>query len=325
MRIAEVLSAQPDRLWHLSRQAGVTDAVGRAPQRSDGSMSLDYMDLIHMKQRFEDFGLRLSVLEPGYEMMMPKVKMGLDGRDEELEEVLTLIRHMGKAGIPVLCYNFMAHFNWIRTSLSVPERGGALVTGYDHSLMKDAPLTEYGEISEERLWENLKYFLERAVPVAEEAGVKLSLHPDDPPVSPIRGISRIITSAQAIQRVLDLVPSANSGVTLCQGSLAAAGENPVDAIRHFGRQGKIFYVHFRDIRGTAERFVETFHDNGPTNMYEAIKAYVEVGYNGAVRVDHVPTMDGEINSDPGYASVGRLFALGYLKGLLEGASQEVRS
>lgn len=322
MKLAEVLAPQTDRLWHLAKQAGVTDAVGRAPVRSDGTVSTAYMDLLQMKMRYEDFGFRLSVLEPGYEMMMPRIKLGLEGREEELDVVLTLIRHMGKLGIPVLCYNFMAHFNWIRTSLAVPGRGGAYVTGYDHALMKDAPWTEYGEVSQERLWENLRYFLERAVPVAEEAGVKLSLHPDDPPVPSVRGIGRIITSAAAVQRALDMVPSANSGVTMCQGTLAAAGEDIPQTIRHFGRQGKIFYVHFRDIRGTAERFVETFHDEGQTDMYEAIKAYADIGFAGAARVDHVPTMYGEINGDPGYETVGRLFALGYLKGLAEAAARE---
>lgn len=324
VRLAEVLAPHPDRMWQLAAQAGVTDAVGRAPKRSDGSLSTDFMDLLHLKRRYEDFGLRLSVLEPGYEMMLPRVKMGLEGRDEELAEVLTLIRHMGKVGIPVLCYNFMAHFNWIRTSLNIPERGGALVTGYDHALMKDAPLTEYGIVSEERLWDNLRYFLERAVPVAEEAGVKLSLHPDDPPLSPVRGIGRIITSARAIQRALDLVPSPNSGVTMCQGTLATAGEDIPATIRHFGRQNKIFYVHFRDVRGTPEKFVETFHDNGQTDMFEAIRAYLEVGFAGAARVDHVPTMAGEENGDPGYETAGRLFALGYLQGLLEGAAKTAK-
>jgi len=318
LKIAEVLSAQPHRLWHLAKQAGVTHAVGRAPI-SGGTMTADFMELLHLKKNYEDFGFELAALEPGLEMMLPKTKLGLEGRDEEISMVQTLIRNMGELGIPVLCYNFMAHFNWVRTSVALPERGGALVTGYDHALLKNAPLTEVGTVSEDRLWESLKYFLKQVVPVAEKAGVRLSLHPDDPPISPIRGISRIITSAQAIQEALDLVPSEYSGVTLCQGTLAAAGEDVPSTIRRFGRQGKIFYVHFRDIRGTAEKFVETFHDNGQTDMFEAVKAYVDSGFVGVARVDHVPTMEGERNDTPGYETVGRMFAIGYLKGLLEGA------
>jgi mannonate dehydratase len=226
---------------------------------------------------------------------------------------------MGALDIPVVCYNFMAGFNWMRTSVSTPTRGGALVTSYNHALMKNAPLTPAGVVSEERLWDNLQYFLERVIPVAEESNVNLALHPDDPPVSPIQGISRIITSAEALKRAINLVPSPNSGVTFCQGSLAAASADIPHEILELGKAGKIFFVHFRDIRGKAHEFCETFHDDGQTDMFAAVKAYREVGFDGPVRIDHVPTMEGENNREPGYGEVGRLFALGYLKGLAEGA------
>lgn len=317
LKIAEVLGGYPDRLWHLSKQAGVTHAVGRLPVNGSGTASFDYMDLLYMKKRYEDFGLQLEVLEPGLEWQFHRTRLGIDGRDEEIAMCKALLRNMGELGIPVLCYNFMAVFNWIRTSVSTPERGGALVTSYDHSLMKGAPLTEAGVVSEDRLWENLRYFLKEVVPVAEKAKVRLALHPDDPPLSPIRGISRIITSAAALRDAIELVPSEYSGVTFCQGTLATSGADIPATIRAFG--DKIFFVHYRDIRGTAESFSETFHDNGQTDMFAAMKAYREVGFDGAVRVDHVPTMEGEDNREPGYAAIGRLFALGYLKGLLEGA------
>lgn len=320
MKIAEVLPPYPNKLWHLAKQAGVTHAVARMPLQADGRVSWDYMDLLHLKNRFHDFGLQLEVIEPGLDdSQMHKMKLGIEGREQDIENCKTLIRNMGALNIPIFCYNFMAHFNWIRTSLATPTRGGAAVTSYDHSLMKDAPLTVAGIVSEERLWENLRYFLERIIPVAEEAKVKIALHPDDPPISPIRGISRIITSAAALQKAIDLVPSDYSGVTFCQGTLAAAGEDIPKEIRELGKRNKIFFVHFRDVRGNAEKFSETFHDDGQTNMFEAMKAYQSVGFEGPVRVDHVPTMEGENNQEPGYESMGRLYALGYLKGLLEGA------
>ncbi|MET6998365.1 mannonate dehydratase [Chitinophaga defluvii] len=319
MKIAEVLSQYPDRLWRLAKQAGVTHAVARLPVRPDGTPSWEYMDLLHMKQRFDDFGFKLEVIEPGLDAQMHRMKLGIEGRDEDIAQCQQLIRNMGALDIPVLCYNFMAGFNWLRTSVSTPTRGGALVTSYNHALMKDAPLTPAGIVSEERLWDNLKYFLERVIPVAEKANVKLALHPDDPPVSPIQGISRIITSAAALNRAINLVPSANSGVTFCQGSLAAAGTDIPATILELGKAGKIFFVHFRDIRGKADEFSETFHDDGQTDMFAAVKAYKTVGFDGPVRIDHVPTMEGENNREPGYGEVGRLFALGYLKGLLEAA------
>lgn len=320
MKIAEVLSETQDTQWALMRQAGVSYAVGRLPTASAGGASWEFMDLLHMKQRYADYGLKLEVLEPGLEMPLHHIKLATARRDEEIAQVQRLIRHMGKLNIPVLCYNFMAYFNWMRTSLAIPGRGGALVTGYDHALMQEAPLTEAGIVTEEQLWERLAYFLQAVVPVAEEAGVRLALHPCDPPISPIRGIARIITSAAAMERAIGLVPSPYSGVAFCQGTFATAGEDIPALIRRWGAE-RIFYVHFRDVQGTPAKFVETFHDEGKTDMYAAIAAYHEVGFAGPVRVDHVPTMEGEQNRDPGYASIGRLYALGYLKGLIEGASK----
>lgn len=317
MKIADILPQYPNRLWAFARQAGATHAVARVPTYPNGHSSWEYLELLHLKNRFADAGLKLEVIEPGLDSQMHKMKLGIDGRDQDIENCKTLIRNMGALDIPIFCYNFMAQFNWLRTSVSTITRGGATVTSYNHAHMQHAPLTEAGIVSEEKLWENLKYFLEEVIPVAEEAKVKLALHPDDPPVSPIQGISRIITSAAAMQKAIDLVPSKYSGVTFCQGSLAAAGDDIPEQIRAFGRAKKIFFVHFRDIRGTAKNFTETFHDDGQTNMLEAMKAYREVGYDGPVRIDHVPTMAGENNSEPGYGEIGRLFALGYLKGLME--------
>jgi mannonate dehydratase len=211
----------------------------------------------------------------------------------------------------------MPVFNWLRTSTTIPSRGGALATGYDHNLMRNAPLTEYGLVSEERLWENLAYFLERVVPVAEEANVQLAMHPDDPPLSPIRGLGRIMRSIENYQRLIDLFPSPVNGIALCQGNFALMTDDLPGVIRHFGRQGKIFFVHFRDVRGTADKFVETFHDDGQTDMLACMRAYAETGFDGVARPDHVPTLEGESNDRPGYQALGRLFAIGYLRGLHE--------
>jgi mannonate dehydratase len=167
------------------------------------------------------------------------------------------------------------------------------------------------------LWENLEYFLRRVIPVAEQAGVKLAMHPDDPPLSPIRGLGRIMRSVENFQRLLDLVPSPANGLTLCQGNFSLMTNDLPGAIRHFGRQGKLYFAHFRDVRGTSEKFVETFHDEGQTDMAACMRAYSDIGFEGVLRPDHVPTMEGDSNADPAYSSIGRLFAIGYIKGLRE--------
>lgn len=222
-----------------------------------------------------------------------------------------------------MCYNFMPVLGWFRNEKSIPSRGGALVTGYNHALIQDAPLTWAGEVSDEMMWDNYEYFIRRALPTAEKAKVKMALHPDDPPVTPIQGISRIFISADDIAHALSLYDSPNHGITFCQGCFATMSEDIPGTIQRFGRE-KIFFVHFRDVQGDATFFQETFHDAGKTDMREALQAYLKAGVDAPVRVDHVPTMAGEDNSKPGYMFKGRLYAIGYLRGLLEGLGQKNR-
>lgn len=320
IKIAEILPPNPTPLWALVAQCGVRHVVGmmdlqRPTDGTPDDLPWSYRSLLRLKQSYEGAGFTLAVLES--RPPMDKVKLGLPGRDQEIEQVCVLLEAMGRLGIPVWCYEWMPVFNWLRTSVAVPTRGGALATAFDNADMAGLPPTSYGEVSEDQLWANLEYFLRRVVPVAEQAGVKLAMHPDDPPLSPIRGLGRIMRSVDNFQRLIDLVPSPVNGVTLCQGNFTLMTADLPGAIRQFGRQGKLFFAHFRDVRGTPERFVETFHDDGQTDMAACMRAYCDIGFEGVLRPDHVPTMEGDSNADPAYSAIGRLFAIGYIKGLRE--------
>lgn len=319
-QLAEVFSQYPNATWSLAKQLGVTHAVSNVPIDADGKFTADFMSLLRQKQRFADGGLDLQVLETAFPWAH-HAKIGGPNAEAEIETCCELIRNMGKVGISVACWNWMAVLNWMRTSTTIPSRGGALVTGYDHALLAEAPETEAGAVAEETLWQNLEAFLKIVVPVAAEAGVKLALHPDDPPISPIRGIGRILTSPDNLAKAIDLVPSPNNGLTFCQGSISTMNADIPAEIRRFGKRGAIHFVHFRDVVGTPARFQEAFHDDGQTDMWQAMRAYLEVGFSGPMRPDHVPTMAGEDNSAPGYEVLGRLFAIGYIKGLVEGVEK----
>ena len=316
MDISLVLPPGPDERWELAKQVGVTDAVVHTLEIGDGTRLYEYEDLARIADAFDDAGIDWRVVEGGVPLT-DRTRLAQPGRNEEIERFCTLLRNLGDLGVPVVCYDWMAGLRWARTDTAVVSRGGSLTTAYDDEAMSagPAPDGEIPEFTEADLWENLEYFLERVVPVAEEAGVRLGLHPDDPPRDGVRGAPRIINSPEAYERVLDICDSEHNGITFCQGNFAAMGVDLPATIRRFG--DRINFVHFRDVDGDADAFVETWHDDGPTDMGAAMAAYEAVGFDGPARPDHVPTMATEDNDDPGYETLGRLFAVGYMRGLLD--------
>jgi mannonate dehydratase len=314
MRLASVLTPLSDYNLQLAAQVGVTDIVTRCP-------GPDPAELAAVCERVRRFGLRVSVIE-GY-LPIENSILGNVRRDAEIEEMKGLLRSMAASGVHLCCYNWMAGTDWVRTRLDAPERGGALVTAFDLAEVERAvSLTDEAErVGTERieaaaLWENLEYFLRAVLPEAEACGVTLAMHPDDPPLPEFLGRARIMHCVEGFERLVRLVPSPRSAICFCQGTFAEMGEDIPAAIRRLGPH--IRYVHFRDVRGTAERFAETFHDNGPTDMAAAMRAYREIGFDGPMRPDHVPQLAGEEDGPPGYTMLGRLFAFGYMRGLMHG-------
>ncbi|MBQ7694571.1 MAG: mannonate dehydratase [Lentisphaeria bacterium] len=317
MKLGMMLPVKPDLQWQLAAQLGVKYAVTKAaPELSGLKDPSDFDALKVVRDRFAEAGFELYALE-GDEFDMSRIKLGLPGRDEDLEKYRRMLRNMGKLGLKLLCYNFMAGVGWFRSRADLPERGGALTSGFDLAeIDNDVPL----KITEEQLWENYAYFLRNVLPAAEEAGVKMGLHPDDPPVSPLLGYSRILTSAAAFRRAMALSSSPSHGITFCQASFRAMGENVFELIPEFGE--RIFFLHFRDITGTRTKFRETFHDNGPTDMAELLKTAKEYAPDCLLRPDHTPRMAGETGGSTGYTILGNLFATGYIRGILDALKQQ---
>ena len=309
-----ILPPEHDERWDLAKQMGVETAVVHTLEIGDGSRPWRYDELLELTQEFRDYGLDIGVIE-GCVPISDATRLGRNGRDEEIERFKQYLRNLGKLNVPVVAYDWMAGKRWARTSTALPARGGSLTTGFDDEFMANAPEQNIAPIHAEELWDSLEYFLEEVIPVAEEADVKLALHPDDPPIDNLRGVDRIVTSPENYERVMEMYDSEYNGITFCQGNFAAMGVDLPATIRKFGE--RINFVHFRDVDGTSEKFVETWHDEGPTDMHACIEAYHDVGFKGPVRPDHVPTMTGEENDNPGYMTLGRLYATGYLKGLIE--------
>ena len=311
------------RKIEFGKQLNVLGAVGGINPGMVGLNNInpwDYEAVITVKNAWEKVGLKLEVIE-GPPALSEKTKLGLDGRDQEIENFITLMKNLSKVGIDIICYNWMPVIGWARTTNDRPGRGGALVTAFDYQDIKDNSLTKYGEVSKESLWKNLEYFLKAVVPEAEKYGIKLAMHPDDPQVDSIRGISHIMTTVDAFKRMADIYPSPNNGITMCQGNFSLMGADIPTIVRDFGKRNLIHFVHFRNVRGGKMNFVETFHDEGQIDMYEAMKAYIGIGFKGPLRPDHVPTMAGDSNEHPGYSALGSLYAAGYIRGLIEAVAK----
>ena len=316
-----------DQILRAMAGFGVNHICSRLPSvRLDDKWSVD--SLLSLREHVESFGIALDMVPLPMSsndisrFELPNIMLGKSpDRDREIDDVCQMIRNTSRAGIPSLKYN-MTFLGVVRTE-STRGRGGAAYSTFVYDKAKrSADLTAAGPISEDVYWERIEYFLKRVVPVAEEYKVRLACHPQDPGMprgKGYQGVETVLGSVDGLKRFVGIAESPYHGLNFCQGTVSEMLEKPgdqiYDVIRWFGTRGKIFNVHFRNIRGTFLNFQETFIDDGDVDMLKAMRVYKEVGYDGMMMPDHVPRIDGDANEAQGFA-----FALGYIKALIAAVS-----
>ena len=348
MRLVEFVPPVPHPLWKLCPQMGITDVVVKVNPELTGLADPWRLDtLSSIVSRLADAGLRVVGLEGDPFDMSPIKEHGAGGvshaeaqgrREEALAHYRELLESMGRLGIKLLCYNFMVGKGWSRTGVR-EGRGGAKATCF--SLEECFSRKEHKEraaennpddpvdpvqdkllISADQVWANYECFIRAVMPTAEKCGVRMALHPDDPCLPSLGGYARIFGSVEAYDRAYALFPSPSNAVTFCQANFKLMGADLEKTARHFGK--RIAFIHVRDVEGTKEDFTELFHDQGDTDQFALMCAYREIGLDVPVRGDHVPEMvyDRVLTPDgtPGYFTLGRLFANGYLQALLKGTN-----
>jgi mannonate dehydratase len=332
----------------FARQLGVGGVQMNTPLLP-GEERWEYEDLLRLRLLAEEHGLRFEAIENVPVRFYDRAMLGLPGRDEQIANYQAIIRAMGRAGIPILGYHFMPNSVW-RTSRTAPGRGGAEVTAFDLATVEQTPVgvaqrafvsnrdrqidgmfeqaasheAERVIATAEAMWANYEYFMRAVLPVAAEAGVKLALHPDDPPVPMLGGIARLFPNPEGFKRaeaIAESLPGGEAwGLDLCLGccsEMPGGAANVRAMIEHFGPRGRIIYVHFRDVRGTVPEFAECFIGEGNYDPAEILILLKRSGFGGFLLDDHVPHMI----DDSSWGHRGRAHAIGYMQGLLRMAER----
>ena len=268
------------------------------------------------------------------------IEVKVEGEGEQRREIALahyreLLESMAKLDIHLLCYNFMVGTGWARTGVR-EGRGGAKATYFSLREVEKLRCCEVEKsrgakplnlstpqplnLTKSQVWANYEHFIKAVMPTAERVGVRMALHPDDPCLPELGGYARIFGSVEAYDRAYEIYPSPSNAVTFCQANFKLMGADLVETAKHFGK--RIAFIHVRDVEGDKTDFTELFHDQGTTDQFALMRTYREFGLDVPVRGDHVPEMEGDrrLTEDciPGYFTMGRLFANGYLKALLKG-------
>jgi mannonate dehydratase len=363
MRSAWGIAAATDEVLKLSAQLGVRDIViygGPGWEFNRGSWRMKvgtdqslkpsragYEDYLALRKRVESYGLRIAAIEGGF-VHLPKYQdlvFGGPKRQQLVEELIAEISDMARAGIPIYGYHWMPGLVWRTPRAAI--RGGAVSTAFDFDLVRAVDsiqacetvqakkgwqifcdyvaITKGQNYPEEKLWQNLEYWIKAVTPAAEKVGIRLGIHPDDPPVPMLAGLPRLLRNHAAYRRLVEIYPSDSNGIEFCQGTFSEMEDDVYEAIRYFGQRNKIQYVHFRNVSGRVPKFHEEFINTGYVDMYKAMKLYREVGFKGVFIDDHCPDIEGdrtfqERDGAGGYQS--RAFAQGYIQAMLEAVQKQ---
>jgi mannonate dehydratase len=308
---------------------GVNNICSRLPSPTfNQQWSVDGLE--QLRERVEKFGIALDMVPlpmSSNEISKaenPNILLGRGAeRDREINDICQMIRNASRAGIPALKYN-MTLLGVVRTGTERGRGGASYSTFIYDNARQDPPLTEAGRVNADIYWERITYFLERVIPVAEEYKVKMACHPQDPAMPPgrgFRGVETVLGSVDGLKRFISIKESPYHGLNFCQGTvsemLKKPGEEIFDVIRYFGSRKKIFNVHFRNIRGGFLNFRETFIDDGDVDMLKAMRVYKEVGVDGMMMPDHVPSISGDAKGAQAFA-----YTFGYIKALIAAVAAE---
>ncbi|WP_218823648.1 mannonate dehydratase [Inquilinus limosus] len=329
-----------DEKLRFAAQIGVTGIQMNNP-KLPGDTHWEEADIRRLVERVEAAGLVFEAIENVPTHFYDKAMLGLPGRDEQIENYCRTLRAVGRAGVPILGLHFMPNSVW-RTDRRAPGRGGAGNTRFEMAKVEGTTKAEWrrfmpttlgradsmpvfdeqdGVVTAEAMWANYTYFMDAVLPVAEEAGVRIALHPDDPPVPMLGGVARIFKAPEDFKRAYERYAGNPAwGLDLCLGccsEMPGGAANVTEMITFFGPKGRIFYVHFRDVQGTVPDFIECFIGEGNFDPAEAMALLRRSGFTGFLLDDHVPHMD----DDTDWNHRGRAHAIGYMQGLLRMAEQ----
>ena len=317
--MVEFVPPTPHPLWKLCPQMGITDVVVKVnPELTGLADPWRYETLKKIVDGLAAEGLRVIGLEGDPFDMTPIKEYGAGAsaspREKALAHYRELIESMDRLDIRLLCYNFMVGTGWARTGVR-EGRGGAKATYFSLAETPKASL----KLTKDQVWANYEYFIKSVMPTAEKCGIRMGLHPDDPCLDSLGGYARIFGSVGAYDRAYALYPSESNAIIYCQANFKLLGADLIKTARHFGK--RIAFIHARDVEGDKTDFTELFHDQGDTDQFALMRTYRSLGLDVPVRGDHVPEMayDRVLTPEglPGYFTLGRLFANGYLKALLK--------